>query len=985
MERNNRVAAAVRNALLLGALTTAGTALAQDNLTEIVVTGSRIKRVDYETSSPVFVFDAKQLSLGGAATFGDVIGKTPSIAGAPTNPQVNNGGGSGATEISLRGLTSARTLVLLDGRRTILSDINAIPMNFVERVEILKDGASATYGSDAIGGVVNFITKRDFEGADASVQYGESDRHDAQERTVTFTLGTSSDKGRFMIGGNWNKVDPVSSGDRPFSKEPWALYYGSSFPLGSSRVPNGRYVIPKSTLTLSGFDFSDPACAAYTGGTATVIRTEGAAGSSGSDFRCFIGSGPGNDNFNFQPDNVVVTPQNRYGIFTQGSYDLGENLEAFVSATYHNTDASFQIAPEAYDGRAAFANTPISHLSYYNPWGDRVLGAGNGVDITDNRKRLVDAGLRTGAYATKILEATGGLRGDISEDWDWELAATYGTLRQESVFRGELYSPALGASIGPSRLNASGVVECYDPNTDLAIAGCVPYNIFAGIGAPENIAALAALVPERHGIVDQKDTHLSGNVTGELFDLPAGAVGVAFGAGYGNYYLNDQPDYLDQQGLTSAGCCAGAAKGSFDVTNVYAELLVPIVKDAPMASSVNLSLGASYDDYSNFGGTDNYKVGLEWRPVRGLLIRGTYATVFRAPGIYDLFQAPQVSADTFNDPCNGVTAADAAANPNVALACVNVPLDGSFGQTDSQTRAFYGGNPDTQPESGDVMTYGFLWNPEFLDRRLEVAVDYYKVSLEDTIGTLGTNDTLRQCYNNGLFCDLQERDTDGEVITVINTTQNIGNLDSDGIDMAVRYDFGDTPAGNFRVNADATYLLNWENEKIAGDPLTLRERTGAFVDSTSGGDGHFAEWRGLFGLSWAYKDFEAAVTGRYIGKVTEFVNKTNVIDPDNLLGREPPFDDPPFEHKVNGIESCQAEDLLANPDGLCPRPVGDQVLLDVEAAYHLEDQGITITVGVNNVTDELAPLIYSGFNGTTDVRTYDGVGRFYFVRMNWKM
>ena len=957
MKRNYRVATAVRNALILGALTSAGTALAQDNLSEIVVTGSRIKRVDIETASPVFVFDAKALSVSGAATFGDVITRTPSIAGAATNPQVNNGGGTGAQTISLRGLTANRTLLLIDGRRTISQDINAIPMNFVERVEILKDGASATYGADAIGGVVNFITRRDFEGVEASAQYGESQRSDAQQRTVSFTMGTTSDKGRFMMGATWNDREKVSSGDRIWSMQPWALYYGSHFPLGSSRVPNGRYLVPNATLLAAGFDpASDPNC---TGATSNaVIRREGTSGSSGSDYRCFIGGGPGNDTFNFQPDNVNVTPQNRYGIFAQGSYDLGENLEAFFTGTFHNTESSYQIAPEAYDGRPAFANVQISALSFFNPWGEQALGVGNGFEIADNRKRMVDAGLRTGEYTTKVTEGSAGLRGEIGE-WSWEAAATYGTNRQEERQSGELFSPRLQAALGPSRLNADGDVVCYDPTTDedIALGTCVPYNIFAPVGAPENVEALAALVPERHGIVDERNTHFGANITGDLFEMPAGPLGAAFGAGYSDYYLNDQPDFLEQQGITTGGCCAGAAFGSFSTKSIYAEFLVPLLKDVPAVSSLNLSLGASYADFSNFGETDNYKVGLEYRPVRSLLVRSTFATVFRQPNIYDLFQSPQVSADTFNDPCNGLTQADVDANPNAALACVNVPRDGTFNQSDSQTVAFYGGNATTLPEEGEVFTAGFLLNPEFLDRRMEIAVDYYRVSLEDTIGFLGTNQTLSQCFINGLFCDRHSRDLAGDVSRVDNTTQNIGLLDSDGVDIGFRYDFGDSPIGNFRVSMDATHLLSWENEQIAGDPLTFRERAGVFIDSASGGDGHFAEWRGLAALNWAWQDIEATMTGRYVGDVTEFVNSTN----------------------------CAPEVSGANPDGRCPRNIRAHYYLDVEGSYALGDRGITFTVGMNNVTDEKAPIIYSGFNGTTDVRTYDTIGRFYFARMNWKM
>jgi len=952
---NRKLAQAVQIALLAsGSLASsiyAPPVFAADDteLEEVVVTGSRVRRVDVETASPVFTFDSEAISRSGAATFGDVITRAPSIAGAATNPQVNNGGGTGATNISLRGLGAARTLILLNGRRTILTDINAIPMNFIERVEILKDGASATYGSDAIGGVVNFITKDKFEGVEASYQYGISERSDGQQNVATFTLGTASEKGSFMIGANFNDRKPVGAGDRSFSEEPWALYYGEKISLGSSRVPNGRYVIPRAALIASGFNpASDPNCST-TAATLGVIRRDGTTGASGSDFRCFIGGGANNDTYNFQPANVVVTPQKRYGLFVQGNYDLNDNLEAFVEATQHYTNSSFEIAPEPFDGRPSNANVPVSADSYYNPWGNRVLGAGNGVTITDARKRLEDVGPRSGEYTTNRFEATAGLRGDflpaVIEGWNWEGFTTYGTERIDERSRGELYTPRLADALGPSFLDTDGDVKCGSAGN--VIEDCIPYNIFA----PTDAAALAALVPERHGLYDTQETHAGLNLSGDLFSLPAGAIGSAFGASYDRYYANNQPDWLEQQGLTS-GNTGAASKGSFSVNTIYGELLVPILKDMPGFSSLNLTLGASYSDYSNFGETTNYKVGLEWRPVSSLLVRGTYATVFRAPSIVDLYSANGESADTFSDPCNGLTAADLASNPNAAVACQNVVPDGTFSQSDSQTTTIFGGNPDLQPEEGDVMTAGVLWQPGFLESRMTFSVDYYKVSLEDTLGTFGTNTILNKCYTEGQFCDLSTRDAAGDVVRVIDTTQNVGNLDADGIDFGFRYDFGQTSFGSFAFQVDTTYLLSWDNEQIAGDPTTLEERAGTFTDSSAGGDGHFTEWRGLASLNWAFDQFSAAISARYIGEVTEFVNASNCDEP---------------------------------VDGTCPRDIDAQLLTDVEFSYNAEAFGTTFTLGINNVTDELAPIIYTGFNGTTDVRTYDGIGRFFFARVNWKL
>jgi outer membrane receptor protein involved in Fe transport len=927
------------------------TVLAQDTeLEEIVVTGSRVKRIDTETASPVFALDSEALSLSGAAIMGDVITKAPSIAGAATNPQVNNGGGTGATTVSLRGLGSARTLVLVNGRRSILAaDINAIPMNFVERVEILKDGASATYGSDAIGGVVNFITRNEFEGVEASAQYGVTGRDDAAQNVLTFTLGTSSDRGSFMIGGNYNDREKVGSGDRPFSEQPWALYYGEKIALGSSRIPAGRYVIPRTALIAAGFDPStDPNCST-TAANLAVVRREGTNGATGADFRCYIGSGAVNDTYNFQPANVVVTPQKRYGLFVQGSYDLTDSLEFFVEGVQHYTKSEFNIAPEPFDGRPSQANVPVSSLSYYNPWGDRVLGAGNGVTITDARKRLEDVGPRSGEYVTNRFEVTAGLRGDVFTDWSWEVFGTYGTENIDERSIGELYTPRLAAALGPSFLDpADGVVKCGVPGA--VIEDCTPYNIFA-VTDPE---ALASLVPERHGLYVTEETHAGLNLSGDLFDLPAGPVGSAFGYTYDRYFQNDQPDWLEQQGLTS-GNTASAATGSYAVDTVYAEFLVPILKDVPGASTLNLSLGASYSDYSNFGDTTNFKVGLEWRPISELLVRGTYASVFRAPSIDDLFSANGESADTFQDPCNGLTVADLASNPYAAAACENVVPDGTFTQTDSQTNTIFGGNPDTLPEEGDVYTAGFLWNPGWNNSAMEIGVDYYKVKLDETIGTFGTNTILRKCFNEGNFCDLYTRDSAGEVVEVIDITQNVGSLESDGIDFGFGYNFGETGWGNFRLRLDATYLLNWDNEQIAGDPTTLEKRAGTFTDASAGGDGHFAEWRALGSLLWSMGGWNASITSRYIGEVTEFVNSTN----------------------------CDSSKL--NDDGLCPRDVGAEIITDIEGGYTVDEWGTTFTVGINNVADNLAPIIYSGFNGTTDVRTYDGIGRFYFARVNWKM
>jgi iron complex outermembrane receptor protein len=953
MSQHSIIARAVRRTLFASALA-AGSNLpahAQDQdpqaTTELgkqTVTGSRIRRIDVETSSPVFTIDRNAIEKTGAVTLGSLLQQAPVVAGAATNPSVNNGGGSGVSTVSLRGVGAQRTLVLVNGRRWITDpdfdavDINAIPINLIERVEVLKDGASAIYGSDAIGGVVNFITRKEFDGFEFTALKGESSRDDAGLDSYQMTLGSSFEAGHFMLGAVYDNRDAVSSADRPFSEDPFALYNGIHTVVGSSRTDTGYYQVPRAVALAGGADLSAAPCQ---GNSANVVvtRRDDRPGTAISDYRCYVGGGPNNDTYDFQDVNVVVTPQERYGLFVNGQRDINENVGAFFEGAYHFTTSMFQIAPEPFDGRPSQADIPLSGSSIYNPFG---------VDVIDGRLRLVNVGNRVGEFESNRLNLTAGFEGDLFTDWRWQAAYTWGQHRQDSEQFGELYSPALAEAVGPSFREADGTPRCGTPTAP--ISGCVPVSFFTVPQTPdeaaEAAAGVAALVPKRHGQV-RYDMKVAGlNLDGDLFEMPAGPFGVAVGVEYREEHLKDEPDFLAQQELLS-GQIEARAEGGFNVGEAYLEVQVPILKDMPLAESLELDAGVRYSDYSTFGETTNAKYGLEWRPGGGLLLRGTFAEVFRAPTASDLFLGLQETADQFVDPCNNLTAAIIASNPNAAAACVNVPTDGSFAQTDSQLNAFNGGNPGLLPEEGDVITYGVAWTPNFLPR-LYMSADYFQIDLQDTIGTVGTQTILTKCFQQGLFCDLFSRDSNGEIFSLSDINQNVGSLDTEGVDIALQYSFPESAIGKFRARVDTTYLIKWDNQRLQGDPTTFEREAGMFLESSSGGDGHFARWKGLGTLDWTMQEFSAALRARYIGTVTE---------------RAPDFALPPPSFRL--------------------REIGDQTILDLQGTYR-SPWGVDITLGVDNVTDELAPLIYSGFNGTTDVRTYDGIGRFYYLRLNFK-
>ena len=571
-------------------------------LDRIEVTGSRIKRADLETSSPVFVIDRQNIENSGAATVGEFLQRTPAIAGAATNPQVNNGGGAGAATVDLRGLGVNRSLVLVDGKRWIGTvsnangavDINSIPMTLIERVEVLKDGASAIYGSDAIGGVVNFILRRDFEGLEASAYYGISSRGDAGTERYDATFGMTGDKGNVVLGVSYDKEDSVSAADRAYSSQPYQLYAGEHGIGGTSRILTGRYVVPRSAAT--GVNLSDPNCGS--GANVVLTRIDGRPGTSTSDFRCFDNL---NDVYNFQADgNLNLTPQERTAMFVSGNYQLSENVEAFVLGSWLKTESSFFIAPLPFDGRAAVDNVPISGDSIYNPFG---------VDITDARLRLRDfIPTRTTRFETDTYQITAGLRGNFGDSsWSWDASYGYGRTPQSQSVRGYLYSPGLTDALGPSMIDpATGNPICVrtpgDPST--AIAGCLPVNFLGpppDPNSPAGQAQLAALNLINPTITNTNENDLkvfNANITGDLFELPAGMVSLAGGVERREESASATSDFLTliPPGetvclITQEACTFGDIAGSFDVNEIYLEALVPLLADVPFAEKLNVSLG----------------------------------------------------------------------------------------------------------------------------------------------------------------------------------------------------------------------------------------------------------------------------------------------------------------------------------------------------------------------------------------------------------
>jgi len=967
----NKLSSAVRLALSLGAVATVGTISAQaqtatdqqksQSLETIVVTGSNIRRVDVETANPVVTVDRAQIEKSGKVTLGDLIQQLPAMAGAATNPNVNNGGGTGASTISLRGLGSQRSLLLINGHRvaTQLQDLNMIPASSVERIDVLTDGASAIYGSDAIAGVVNVITRTNYQGAEFEADYGISDHDDGERKGFRFLFGQSTDKGSIMAGVNYNHQDAISAANRDYSKNALYVYQGSFYLGGSSRTPTGTVSLPANLKAQFG--------------CSRVTRNAGAAGSSLSDYHCYD---PSTEAFNYQAiGNYDLTPSERTGLFVLGNYKLTDNVEAYMEVFHNKTTSKSQIAPLPLDAQTdAFV---ISEQNYYNPFGT-AFGQDplTGTFYKEYRERLLTLGTRRFDFQTSHDLVTAGFKGTIGDtSWSWNGDFSYGHLSQELHEFGFIDYSLLKNQLGPSFQDTDGVIKCGTPGN--VLAGCVPLNIF-NINDPNTISELSSAQqnPFRHFLYQTKSEEVSAN--GNLFDLPAGPMQLAIGGSHRKEYLNTQADSSLEGHLNNAGSlvchvsqsiCSGSGTGSYNVREAYAELLVPLLKDMPFAHSLNLDLGDRYSKYNLFGNTNNWKVALEYRPIEDLLLRGTVSKVFRAPLLSDLYRGAAGSSPTATDPCNNL----APGETNAACQYIVGPFQ-STGT--SQVNAVSLGStrfaPFTaklQPENGKSFDYGFVYDPHWIEG-LSVSGDVWRISLDNLItgGAGSAQLILNTCYdlskNNGIvspLCTLITRipngESQGQIGTIYETNFNIGHLSTKGVDLAGHYRWSGTPFGNFNFGLQTTYIAQYD----VNDGLFTQGIAGHFDKSF----GNFARWRALANVDWNWGPWNATWQARYIGHVTIGYANSNLGPSADQCG-------------------CYPEN--GSPNAIPIYHYGSFTYHNISGGYTIEPLNTSVQVGVDNAGDKKPPIFFQQnvINANTDVNTYDTAGRFYWAKVTVK-
>jgi len=967
---SNELFKAVRFALYASASAVVGfaaPAIAQDaqdqgnqRLETITVTGSNIRRVDIETSNPVITVDRAQIQKSGKLTVGDLLQSLPAVAGAPFNPYINNGGGTGSSTIDLRGLGTARTLTLVNGHRAVDPDVNTIPTNLIERIEVLTDGASAIYGSDAIAGVVNIILRSDYQGAEFSTNYGISDRDDGQRQGYSFTFGHSTDRGSIMGGVNYNKQDGVLARNRKFAKDA-IYYYNGQIQVGggSATGATGRIQLPDNLAAQFGC-----ANAAYNG--SGDVRDL-------SNYHCYrnySGDGPQGqgDRFNFQAvGNQILTPQERASGFVVGNYKLTDSVTAYleVYATRYSSKSQIAPLPVVTGAPGANLNVTVSADNYYNPFGVDFGPGAYGLS-----ERMLGFGNRTIAYTTDTYQVQSGFKGTIGESsWQWDANFGYGHTSQLSKSYGYFYSQALVPGLGPSFFDptangGAGAVVCGTPGN--VIEGCTPINIFAQAFDPTVVDALRPAIANPFAQQFAIERVYSFNINGTPFELPAGSLGVAGGVSYRKEYLNNQVDYIaiaDESGscFIAQEACGSNLQGSYNVKEAYVEAFVPVLKDIPFVHSLNVTLGDRYSKYNTFGNTNNWKVGVEWRPIEDLLLRGTVSTVFRAPTISNLFAGPQGNAPTASDPCANLANPPAGACPGVPPFMPPAPNSQITGVVAGSN---YFGFP-LGPEDGKSFDFGVVYDPHWLEG-LSLSGDVYRIYLNNLISTLPAQLALTQCFTNGAYCQFIVRDqtggpNQGQISYVQQPTVNLGRLDTKGADFALHYKLPETVVGKFSIDFQTTYIAQYDNQPEPG--ATVNHVAGHYWDDY----GNYARWRALLGINWALGNLDASWNIRYVGPFSQgsFDPSQNFTD-DGLCAADP-----------TNAAACYHSTHY-----------GAQVVNNLQVGYNIEPINTRVDFGVDNVFDKQPPILYNNnvTNANTDPGTYwaEMLGRYYWGRITVK-
>ncbi|NNF50107.1 MAG: TonB-dependent receptor [Woeseiaceae bacterium] len=943
---------------------------ADEALEEVVVTGSRIRRDPLNEAVAIMEVGNQDLERTGLTNLGDALRQMP-ITGSAINSQFNvpgnsgfpqdgSGIGAGAVQLAIRNVGAKRTLVLVDGRRWVAGasasgvpsavDLNTIPDNVIDRIEVLQDGASAIYGSDAIGGVVNIITKQNYEGFKVDAQTGSyiSDS-DGESTQFSALWGGGSDTTHVVFSASYKEEKGIETANRSRSAFPNPDATSCDVPgtFCSSFTPQARVIFGPNQdflqLVLNDGVLNDgmanvPTCDPDIPGD--CLGTGDWHAWSNADR--FNYNGPG---FNF-----LKTPNERANFYTNVRHQLSDNITMFARLSYTKRSSETKAAPEPLCfgngcGNRINDNILISALNPYNPFGIDLSVANGNLEFIG--RRPLESGGRLFFQDTNTYMYSMGLEGEFDANgrsFYWDLTGAYG---DNSGFQ-EKYNSHNAAKLA---------VALGDPAVCAQVPNCVPFNLFGGQGPAGNGSITQEMLDyvtyTQRDYSEQTLKNIGFNIGGDLADMSAGPLAFAAGLEYRDHEGSYRPDPIAERGET-AGIPAGSTAGAFDVTEAYAELNVPLLAGVSGADYAEVNVAARVSDYSTFGNESTYKASGLWRPVEDLSLRASFSTGFRAPGIGELFGGAAREDFTFLDPCADYTAIlgssaggrDTPQPANIQANCASFGVPEGLGQTNPQLSAVSAGNALLEAEESDNWTLGLVYSPSWSDNQdwtdgITFSIDYYNLEIDNAVQGRDPGDLIDACAETAdpTLCAGVPRTSSGQLDVVNNTLQNIGAIEASGFDVAVNYLSPETSFGQFNVRLNATKLSEYEERTTNPDgSVSINDLTGQHTDET------FAR---------AFPDLRLNTTIDWM------------------------------RDRWNGSLVFRWTDDMTTDDG---SNLDSAMFTDLRLSYNPDIMGdaLTFTLGLNNVLDEDPPVCFPcGVIGLSTV-SHDLPGRVGYLKVTYE-
>lgn len=961
----------------------------------VVVTGSRIARQDFTAISPVTTVGAQDIELTATLSVEQLINELPQVIPGNTVTS-NNAGGEDFATVDLRGLGPGRTLVLIDGERVPggstsgVVDINTIPAGLLERIEVVTGGASAVYGSDAISGVVNFILKKDYEGAEIRSTASTSEGGKTKAFNIDALIGGNFDDGRGNITayGSYFTRTGVFQSEYDYSRTSGAIVYdsdgasnytyalvdssqkwldyvagaepghirGTALSGGSGTPPWGSISNSASnpfsnlsTLLPGQFAAANTDCNAATPGVA--VNGGGLSFNDSGALTPFFGGracavpdrAAGSSRYNFAPDNYIFLPAERFGLTTLGHYDINDDVTANFMLSYVRSITQVQLAATPITGLSIPVSSPaISGTDGIlgtadDPHPDLSTALGSRPNPTANFTyawRSNGIGPRVGNFQNSALTSRVSLSGHLAPGWEWNVAAGFGQSDFTQDLKNNVNSVAL----------LQGVAGCNNVPVAARLPSCVNVDIF---GPNATTAAMGNFVgTDIKAIGKFEQSIVSGYVRGDLFQLPAGPVSTVFGVEYrgedGEFLVDDAQARGEIAGFNQQNSIVG----DIDVYEAYTEVVVPILAKLPFVYDLSVEAGYRASDYSSIGSVESYKYGGSYSPFEWMTFRSVYNKAVRAPNLQEIGQAGDQGFPGYTDPCNslgvGTVAGRQAFCITQGVPAVNYP---GFAQTNTQVQAFAFGNPNLDPEEAETITAGIVFQPDFIPvGTFNASVDYYDITLSSAIVPRGAQTILNGCYGAGNLgstpqsaadCARITRDPATGQVTAVNTSlgNGIADLQTKGFDVQLEYDFD-------------------LDEMFAGVPGRLSLDTlMSFIDSYDNFGTEIAGTNST-GIGGSTPDFKAVTTARY--EIGDYL----------------------FQ-----LRHSYVPELIDANFGSQSEVTPEFSNFDLSARWNVSD-ALQLTAVISNITNEFPPQLSSGGDqGNTDAALYApwAVGREYSI------